>query len=386
MSISIYSIIMAIIWFSLAALIGSFALRKTTKGGLLFVALIFILALFRGFVPIEFSNTVIIRSKHWYPFLQGLIQKPLSQSITVGIIILCVWLVGSVFRFIFVCRKLFLLHRFRKNVQLEQPHSKLVKLAAEVANELKYAGDIDLAVSHYATTAYQAGFMRPFILLPANICSFTEGEIRCMLRHELCHFLGNDLWIKTALHYMTCILWWNPVIAILNPSIEQMLELRCDQRAYNGLPKDSQLCYLETLLHLAKNNSSEVSPLTLGYVGNNGDADIMQRFKLIVEDSFHIVSNFKTKGIVAVCLLLFTSSYFITIQPWTALPVEQDRNSTSNPETAYIIHTSDDQFILFIDGMHIAISNEEELNKEPFCNYKIYEGGSFNEEILNYGS
>lgn len=381
MSISVYSVVMAIIWFSLTALVGSFALRKTTKGGLLFVALIFILALFRGFVPIEFSNTVIIRSKHWYPFLQDIIQKPFFQSITVGIIILCVWLIGSALRFRFVCKKLFLLHIFRKNSQLEQPHSELVKFATEVADELNYDGDIDLAVSYNVTTAYQAGFMRPFILLPANISYFTEDEIRCMIRHELCHFLGNDLWIKTTMQYITCILWWNPIMAVLNPSIEQMLELRCDQRAYNGLPKSSQLSYLETLIHLAKINSTQVPPLSLGYIGINEDHNIIQRFSLILDEKTFSAFNFQVICIIVVCLCLFTASFFITIQPWTALPENTNNNILQlGTETSYIIHTTDNQYKLYIEGAYIGTLYGDEIRQEPICNYPIYEGGFSNNE------
>lgn len=52
MSISTYSIVMGIVWFSVTALIGSFLLRKTSKGGLLLIATIFVLALLRMFIPL----------------------------------------------------------------------------------------------------------------------------------------------------------------------------------------------------------------------------------------------------------------------------------------------------------------------------------------------
>lgn len=386
MSISVYSVVMAIAWFSLAALIGSFALRKTTKSGLLFVALIFILALFRGFIPVEFTNSIIIRSEHWYPFLQDLIQTPLFQSITIGIIILFVWLLGSVIRLVFVCRKLFLLHKFRKNIQLVPSDNKLVILATDVAKELNYTNDIDLAISHNATTAYQAGFNRPFILLPANIDSFTNDEIRSMLRHELCHFLGRDLWIKIALQYVTCILWWNPIMSMLNASIEQMLELRCDQRAYKDLSKEARLAYLETLLHLAKNNSTSTPHFVLGYIGSNEDERIVQRFRLIEEINNSTMFNAKSLLCLSICLLLFLVSYFVIIQPWTALSLTEKSNSAAfNSETSYIIHTADDKFELFVNDMYVGILLEETLEMEPFCNYIIYEGGSPNGKESNLG-
>lgn len=380
MSVSIYSIVMSIIWFSLAALIGSFVLRKTTKGGLLFVSLIFILALIRGIVPLEFSNSIIIRSKHWYPFLQDLIQLRLFWSFSVGTFILCIWFIGAGIRLILVVRKLFLLHYFCNNAQLEQTNSKLMKLASDVGKGLNYTGTIKISVSSTATTAYQAGFSLPFILLPANTESFTDEEIRCMLRHELCHFLGRDLWIKACIQVLTCIFWWNPVMILLNSSIEQTLELRCDQKAYKDLSHEAQLSYLGTLLHLAKMNSLDSPPLSLSYIGNSEDEKIIQRFHLISATNDCTPLNAKTVYSITICLVLFIASYFITIQPWTMPPLEEENSAAPDSETTYIVHTLDNQFELFIDGIHVATLHEEELAQEPFCNYIIYEGGLFDEK------
>lgn len=386
MSVSIYSIVMSIIWFTLAALIGSFVLRKTAKGGLAFLSLIFFLALLRGIFPLEFSNSVIIRSKHWYPFLQNLIQTPIFQSFTIGFFILSVLFFGVVIRLLLAVRKMTLLHKFCKKAQLEQSDSILFKLATDVGKELNYTGSIDLSVSHSATTAYQAGFTHPFILLPRNVESFTDEEIRCMLRHELCHFLGNDLWIKACLQVLTCIFWWNPIMSLLNPSIEQMLELRCDQRAYRDLSQETQLTYLETLLHLSKTNSMESPPLSLGYIGSNEDEKIIQRFKLIQEANSHISHNMKTICSITICLVLFVASYFITIQPWSEpFPTDGASVVSYNSEASYIIHTSDGKFELYIDGIYICALLEDETEQEPFCNYVIYEGGYPNEETHYFG-
>lgn len=381
MSISIYSVAMGIIWFSISALIGSVVLRNTSKGGLLLVALIFVLSLFRMFVPLDFDNSIVIHSEHWYPLLQDWIRSPLLGQITVGTSLLFIWFIGALVRFLLLIKKLILLHKFCKSSVLAQPNSRLMELAREVSKELNYAGESDLSISSKTSTAYQAGFVRPFILLPANVNSFSDEEIRSMMRHELCHFLGNDLWIKTGLQIMTCILWWNPIAFLFNQSIEQMLELRCDQRACENLTKEAQFSYLQTLIHLVEVNSKESSSLPLAYIGNREDQYIIQRFKLITEDNTHAYPQAKVICSIAICFVLFFTSYVFIIQPWTAPPsVEENSSDFLDSSFSYIIHTPDGQFELFVEGMYICTLLEDELAQEPLCNYIIYEGGFPNEE------
>lgn len=381
MSISIYSIVMAIIWFSLAALIGSSALRKSSKGGLIYVSVIFILAILRIFIPLDLESSIIIRSKYWYPFLQDFVRKPLLGQITIGYLLLITWAVGSVFNLARLVKNYTLLHKFRINSTKESVDSKIKKLSLKIANEFDYTSEIYVTFSPNVSTAYQAGFAHPFILLPSDLNTFTDEQICCMLRHELCHFLGKDLWIKAALQIMTCILWWNPAIFLLNQSIEHMLELRCDQRACKQLTKESQIIYLETLLVFAEANSKKAARYSLGYTGVREDYNITQRFKLILDGNARTFPNAKIIFSIIFCCISFFISYSFIIQPWTPPATDFEQGATVvNLETSYLIHVPSDQYELYIDGEYIGILDKEKIAQKPFCDYYIYEGGLSNEE------
>lgn len=381
MSISTYSIVMGIVWFSVTALIGSFLLRKTSKGGLLLIATIFVLALLRMFVPLDFDNSIVIRSEDWYPFLQNIFTRPLLGQVTFGTAMLSIWLIGAVIGVALLTGKLIRMYKSRKGVSLEQSSSKFLALAQEVSKELNYSGEIDLLLSVKASTAYQAGFIRPFILLPTRIDAFSDEEIRSMLRHELCHFLGNDLWIKTGIQFVHCILWWNPVMGLLSKSVEHILELRCDQRACKGLTQEAQFAYLQTLMHLVEVNSQKSSSIPMGYIGNSEDHNIIQRFKLIMEGNTRTLPSKKVICGILACIILFVASYAIILQPWIMPLVATEETAGSfTQNTTYIVHTAGDQYNLYVDGTFVGSLYEEQLKVEPICNYTIYEGGFPNEK------
>ena len=84
MSVSVYSVVMAVIWFTLATLIGSYTLHRASKHGLFFVAAILFLSVLRIFLPVDWDHSIVIRSVRLYPFLQNAMRAELVGEITVG--------------------------------------------------------------------------------------------------------------------------------------------------------------------------------------------------------------------------------------------------------------------------------------------------------------
>lgn len=69
---SVYSAIMAVIWFTAAALIGSYTLHHASRYGLTIVAATLSLSVLRIFLPLDLDHSIVIRSDQIYPFLQDL--------------------------------------------------------------------------------------------------------------------------------------------------------------------------------------------------------------------------------------------------------------------------------------------------------------------------
>lgn len=73
MAVSSYSIVMALLWFTVAALIGCLILRKAEKDWLIFISAVFILAILRAVLPLEYARSLVIRSDTIYPAVQNIL-------------------------------------------------------------------------------------------------------------------------------------------------------------------------------------------------------------------------------------------------------------------------------------------------------------------------
>lgn len=374
MIITPYSIVTSILWFSAACLIGCMILPKISRGGLVLIAVIFGLGFIRLCVPLDFFKSTIVRSYFIYGFLQKVVQKPVLYGFTLGQCLLFLWATGSLIRLMWLVSKLMRQFKFRSNSHILENGDGSVALARQIGKELGYDGDIRLAVSPNATTAYQAGLLRPYILLPWYIEDLSAMDIRNILYHELYHFLGGDLWIMLGIQAVTCILWWNPVMYLLCHSVEQLLELRCDQRVCGYLEESEQLNYLQTLINLAQNSSPEHANIILGYTGSS-EANITQRFQLMTQTKTTSRERIKFFAGLITCALLFVASYCFILQPNISPPIDEivGNNINTREINAFIMRSPDGDLTLYLDGRATYTLSEKDLEKEPYCNYEIFD-------------
>lgn len=370
MSVTPYSVLMSMLWFTIAALISTYTLRRAQKWGLVFVSAVFLLAGLRGILPLDYHGSIVIRSEKLYPMVQDFLASPICGGITTGQGLLVLWGGGGLFQLI-----RFLLRRIRHTRCLgraQESNSAFTVLLREVCDELGYRGELKVSILPRISTAYQAGFMRPHILLPLEVCMLAEQDIRNMLRHELCHYLGRDLWIKTAMQIVACFLWWNPVMHLLNRNIEQLLELCCDRRACKRLPQDERLGYLDTLLRMMRGASTETAHISLSYLGNTEEAGIQQRFLLVLEDTLSKRSRLKCLAGAGVCIVLFVVSYLVILQPHTEPPTELNMFFPSDSGNNFIFQQSDGRYVFYQNGIFRGYLSGNDLRVEPYCDLQIY--------------
>lgn len=375
MGVTAYSLVMGLLWFTIAAWIGSMILPKVPKGALVIVAAIFFLAFFRMLVPLDFSWSIILHSKRVYPFLQKLSRQKLLGWLTVGQYLLVLWCCGAVIRLIGLTRRLVLQQAFCRSAVPVEDGSQPAVAAEQVRAELGCHGKIRIGVCAKATSAYQAGFFHPNVLLPGEMTRFSDEDIRNMLRHELSHFVCGDLWIKLGMQVITCVLWWNPVMAPLNRSVEQLLELRCDRRVCEKLSEEEQIAYGQTLLNLMRFDSVQNSEMVVGFEGDWDNRNIQQRFHMMCDERQVKGRMLKTVSGILVCLALFVASYCIIIQPFHAPPVGEinGQEIAVDTSTTIIMRFANGELKLVEDGKFIRTLSESDLTEEPYCFYEVVE-------------
>lgn len=265
--------------------------------------------------------------------------------------------------------EILLQRKFRRAAQYQETDADVLDLLHEISREAGYSGPVAVAVSAKATTAYQAGFIRPYIVLPHTIDTFSSADIRNMLRHELCHFLGGDLWIKVGLQIMSCLLWWNPAVILLRRNAEQMLELRCDRRACASLTAEEQVSYLDTLLRLLSDERPEAFKVSMEYSGSAEETEILQRFQMILQGKTQTRSKLMTAMGCLLCAILFVASYLVILQPWT-VPADEQTGMYGEvamaPGDSYILLEPDGTLQFYCNGTCYGEVEEKTLGKDPF--------------------
>ena len=376
MSASPYSIVMAMIWFTLASMIGHFILRRAEKCGLAFIGMIFLLTTIRIFAPLDIAGSIIIRSQVIYPTVQNWMRYPIAGSVTVGGCLILLWIAGAAFQFVGLLLDWKRQRKFRNKAMLQEGNGRLDMLFQKVADEFGHHGPFCLAVGENVTSVYQAGFLHPYILLPAQIELFSDEDICNMFRHELCHFLSRDLWIKVGFQVIGCVLWWNPVMPVLKRSVEQLLELRCDRKVCRQLSEEKQLSYMTTLSALVKHGSASVAQVYMGYLGQDNDTDMMQRFRMLLLGKPKTAERCRQIIICVLCLALFIASYCVILQPWSEPAIGDAKTVVAETDMAssnssYIISKKDGTLQLYCGDVYLGTISPESLADAPLCELPI---------------
>lgn len=374
MGITIYSVIISIVFFNLA-LIAAFIMRRSSallaKQTTPFLLLMVLLGTVRLLTPLDFDKAVIVRSYRVIPAIEDFLNRSVGGSFTIGSLLLLIWLAGTL---------AFLLADAAKQIRFLQisrsyppaDRRDLLELAGE------FGGDFGLLVSPSISRPYVAGLFRPVIYLPD--IELPEAEWRTVLRHEVQHIRSRDEWKKLFFVVIQALFWWNPLAHISRAEIDTLIELQCDARVTAEMNDEEVDRYLELLKSL-KNRSGE-GKLPVGASAIVWDQpQLVTRFEALQNAG----SSRKRKFRAIWYILLFSTfilSYFVVVQPVryateadftevSPLPDDyQEKGILGSNSDMYIVYENGD-YCLYSQNKFICIIAEENLTSEPFSSLPI---------------
>ena len=109
-----------------------------------------------------------------------------------------------------------------------------------------------MLICEAVTTPAVTGLFRPTLLLPHE--RYEPSELRCILRHELCHLKRRDMLLKLVLLAANAMHWFNPVVYLMLRQADEDIELACDSAATAGLDRAERAAYSRTLLAAVQSN------------------------------------------------------------------------------------------------------------------------------------
>lgn len=373
MGITVYSVIISIIYYNLA-LSAAFILRRSsvfcaryTVSLLLFITL---LGAIRLLVPIDF-DAYVLRSYKLIPAIEDFLRRPLIGTLTLGKLLLLVWFLGSAVTLINKLRVQWAFDRGLRSFDfVDRP--RILEIAAE------YGSNFAVLISPQLRSSYTSGLLRPVIYLPD--LELSDDEWRMVLLHEITHILSHDNWKKLFFLAIETIFWWNPLAHFSGEEISTLIELHCDTKVTAKM--DERECYeyaalLRKLMDFYDPRKMSVTASAL--VG--GREQMNQRITALIQSR-----DMRRPRYIAIALLLlvFVVSYFVVVQParfpsagTAGLYVDDTGNTVSYifgddiPNVEPQIIYENGKYQLYINGKYVAVLYEEELpkisdNKIPF--------------------
>lgn len=104
------------------------------------------------------------------------------------------------------------------------------------------------------------GIIHPVILLPSEI-NLNEEEFLCIMEHEWTHIRRWDILVKYLLYLTVCIYWFHPMIWIMAISLNQDIEMACDEEVIKKYPNHLKKTYALILIRLAESRQNSIWPV-----------------------------------------------------------------------------------------------------------------------------
>ena len=176
--------------------------------------------------------------------------------------IFLVWLL--VFLVLWAGKRALALGTLRKMKKLSEPDTgTAAALTDRLCREMGVRRSIRVFRFHLAGSPFLAGYFRPVIFLPSDMQD--EWELTSVLRHEIRHWKGGDLWWREAVRLLCCLQWFHPAAWIFRREFAYFGEIACDLRCTQDMEKSEKKRYAGLLIDLAEEGGKKDGRLAFGY-------------------------------------------------------------------------------------------------------------------------
>lgn len=369
--ISVWSVLSASLWFSVACLL-LMLLRKHTnfllRYGTAAWSAAILLTVVRLLLPLDLEYMIVLRSYRVLPVLREAMEYELTAGLTVKRLLAWLWLGGTL---VWLGCVVFGMIRDDRNLgrAIKAPRSRQLKEAAERCG-------IPVGMIHVTpaiTTPVSMGYIHPAIYLPDR--PYVEGDLDLILKHEMTHLAGHDPWLCLGFLLFRCVFWWNPLVHLAQTAVREVLELRCDKTVLAGVEESERLAYVEALCR-AGHQTYPGAPRFVGvgtFFAQPGETvTLALRAKMAMDAP---AKRDKTAlAALALSVALFVVSYVFIPQPAGFFPSAQDDAPPVygvSPDTSYLKKLPSGEYEFWCDGELVWTISEDMLQDEMFKDLEV---------------
>lgn len=348
MALSLSSAFTGLLFCAFITILVSVMLKNSKKGFSLakinFLQICCLLAIFRMTLPVEFTFTKAVKSNYFLPLLIETVKKG-NYGLKLMQFLLAISICGTV---------IIAINRIKIGIRLNRilKYSKPVK--KEIIEKVKpeLSPKIKIVELNYLSEPIITGFFHPKIVLPSECLE--SIYLPFVLKHEIEHYKHHDIWIKTLLEVLCIIMWWNPLIHLLNRHMSNILEFHDDLIINKKLTKKERIKYSECLLEIAKDKNTKKLSFSLGF---------QHIPKSFFERRILSIINYNSRSSKKYILGYLTVSFIFIISLCTVIEPYyitndkvQDSFSFENKNTFLV--REGEGYILNVDGEVVGYVNE----------------------------
>lgn len=306
---------------------------------------------------VEDERSNIQSSEANYAITDGTVDKISNKELTGKPYVLSnvvrqyLWLIWLLPAMILYARKVI---TYKKNLHYIRAGSKEVQdtVLLEEFDKLMEKNHVKsrmtLSVNSMIMSPIMVGLFNPCIILSTT--QMTVLEFQHTISHELVHYRRRDILYKWLTQLAVCIHWFNPLLYMMERSINRACELSCDEVVIWNLDEQERYAYGDTLLRAAGRNIKcklPVSPIAF-----SDRKKLKERLDAIM--NFKKISKVTYITMFSLAIILFVCSSYVGVYAATkrnvaATDTSETKTSTSNSAQAphSVLYKNGEYFILF---------------------------------------
>lgn len=169
------------------------------------------------------------------------------------------WLIGlALYLLIYAGTYLTVRRRIRTNSKAIESGPWLTNFQALRENGSLSEIQIGLVSSTWMKQIGTIGVMNKTIVVPEYLLDKLDAsEINIILRHELTHIRQNDVRLKIRMFILCSLNWFNPLVYHLNETLNEWIELSCDEDMLQYADSAYRHAYIKALLKIMEEQRAQ---------------------------------------------------------------------------------------------------------------------------------
>lgn len=262
-----------------------------------------------------------------------------------------------------------------ETIKYHQLTRKLKRITEIRTYPLPGIGNVEYRISPEMNTPYTVGFVKPFIVVPAEFPNSKLSEM--ILRHEYSHLRRRDSIVKLICLLAICLHCFNPLTILTFLLYTRFSENIADEAATEGCSDEERRAYAKALVKLSARTRQVPVVWRNNLLGDKKES-MKRRVELIMNRNKKASKIGTVAAVLASVILSGTTVFAYTPMQTTysndPVPVMEDSFSFSDTDSDISTFSASNISFVTDDNEVIPVSESDLEERAIFCSHNFKSG------------